>query len=95
TAGRHGSRESRHDAAHRYAASALRQARQVRHLGYYPDHPRWSLDYRSHLHWALQRGRYEMDRENHRRLRKIDDLKRHIVYGREPSYEYSDPLEYE
>lgn len=70
-------RQHRHDDARRYAAVAIRQAHKARALGYYPDHPRWSLNFQRHYRWALHADAYRIEREIRRRARKLRELRRH------------------
>ncbi len=79
---RHGGydREQHYANARRYAANSVRQARRARHFGYYPDHPRWSLNFRRHLEWALGKNAYELEREYRKRARKLRELQRHANY---------------
>ena len=83
-------RKSRHHGRHddqyhyanarRYAANAVRQARRARHFGYYPEHPRWSLNFQRHFEWALHTNTYKMEREYRKRARKLRELQRHDDY---------------
>jgi len=83
-------RKSRHHGGHddqyhyanarRYAANAVRQARRARHFGYYPDHPRWSLNFQRHFEWALRTNTYKLEREYRKRARKLRELQRHDNY---------------
>lgn len=61
--------------AHRYATTAVRQAREARGLGYYSDHPRWRTGYQRHYRWALQAAPYRIDEEVRRRARKLRELR--------------------
>jgi hypothetical protein len=72
-------RESSHrrQQAHRYAAISVDQARELRRLGRYPDHPRWSLDYERHLHWALNHPGWRLEREIRRRALRLRELRTH------------------
>jgi len=66
--------------ARRYAANAVRQARRARNFGYYPDHPRWSLNFRRHFEWALHTNAYKLEREYRKRAHKLRELQRHANY---------------
>ncbi|NKI33660.1 hypothetical protein HFP89_00585 [Wenzhouxiangella sp. XN79A] len=61
--------------AHRYATTAVHQAREARALGYYSDHPRWGTGYHSHYRWALQARPDRIDEETRRRARKLRELR--------------------
>ena len=61
--------------AHRYAATAVRQAREARSLGYYSDHPRWRTGYQRHYRWALQASPHRIEEETRRRARKLRELR--------------------
>ena len=61
--------------AHRYATTAVRQAREARGLGYYSDHPRWRVGYDRHYQWALQARPHRIDEEIRRRARKLRELR--------------------
>jgi len=68
-----------HAKAHAYANRAVAQARAAYRLGFYPDHPRWSTNYRDHYHWALNRHPRALEREQYRRAQKLREL-RHYAY---------------
>jgi site-specific DNA-cytosine methylase len=70
----HGHREQR---ARRYAGLAVEQAREARRLGWHPSHPRWSLNYRRHLHWALEREAWRLERETRRRAARLREIRMH------------------
>lgn len=78
-------RHVRHEQAHRYAAVAVRQATEARHLGHHSDHPRWSLDYRGHFHWALHEAPHRLEKEIRKRAKKLRKLRyrsgRHLHGG--------------
>lgn len=75
-------RQHHYDNARRYAASAVRQARQAHHLGYYSDHPRWSLNFQRHFDWALGADAWKIEREARNRARKLRELRHaHYQYG--------------
>jgi len=67
--------------AHRYARTAVNQAREARALGYYSDHPRWRMGYHRHYRWALQASPYRIDEEIRRRARKLRELRSWGQYG--------------
>lgn len=73
--------QHRYDNARRYAANAVRQAREAHHLGYYPDHPRWSADFQRHFEWALRADAWKLEREARRRAVKLRELRRYAHYG--------------
>lgn len=89
---RHG-KSRRHDEdravgrARRYAATAVDQARQARRLGFYPSHPRWSLNYERHFRWALHAELRETEREIRRRAHQLRKWRRH-AYGLQGGYGY-------
>lgn len=70
--------------ARRYAANAVRQARRLRHLGFYPDHPRWSTSFQRHFEWALRADAWKLEREARKRARTLRELRQsaHYSYGR-------------
>jgi hypothetical protein len=69
--------QHRQQQAHRYAAVSVDQARELRRLGHYPDHPRWSLNYEGHLHWALSQDGWRLEREIRRRAARLRELRIH------------------
>lgn len=71
----HGHGHALRERAHHYAATAVRQAREARALGYYSDHPRWRTGYQRHYRWALQASPYRIDEEIRRRARKLRELR--------------------
>jgi hypothetical protein len=73
--------QHRYDNARRYAANAVRQAREAHRLGFYPDHPRWSADFQRHLEWALRADAWKLEREARKRALKLRELRRHVQYG--------------
>lgn len=73
-------RQHHYDNARRYAAGAVRQARQAHQLGYYSDHPRWSLNFQRHFEWALRADAWKIEREARKRSQKLREL-RHAGYG--------------
>ncbi|MBY6204771.1 hypothetical protein [Halomonas denitrificans] len=89
--GGHGHYDERHydyghgnfvrERAHRYARTAVGQAREARALGYYSDHPRWRMDYHRHFRWALQASPHRIDEEIRRRARKLRELRSWGQYG--------------
>lgn len=76
----HDNRQHHYASARRYAANAVRQARQAHQLGYYPKHPRWSLNFQRHFEWALGADSYKPEREARKRARKLRELRRHHRY---------------
>lgn len=86
--GRHPGRDHGHghyirERAHRYAETAVRQAREARALGFRSDHPRWRVGYYRHYHWALQARPFRIEEETRRRARKLREL-RTWGYGHAP-----------
>lgn len=77
---RNDNRQHHYASARRYAANAVRQARQAHQLGYYPNHPRWSLNFQRHFEWALGTDSYRLEREARKRARKLRELRRHDRY---------------
>lgn len=77
-------RQHHYDNARRYAASAVRQVRQAHQLGYYSDHPRWSLNFQRHFEWALRADAWKIEREARKRSRTLREL-------RQSRYEYGYP----
>ncbi|MDT8409452.1 MAG: hypothetical protein RQ741_07620 [Wenzhouxiangellaceae bacterium] len=75
-------RDPRHEQAHEYAATAVRQAREIRSLGYNPDHPRWSTKHRGHYRWALHANPDQMHRETRKRANKLRELRRYQYESR-------------
>ncbi|MBL38867.1 MAG: hypothetical protein CMP07_10715 [Xanthomonadales bacterium] len=73
--------QHRYDNARRYAANAVRQAREAHRLGYYPDHPRWSADFQRHLEWALGVDAWKLEREARKRALKLRELRRYAHHG--------------
>lgn len=73
-------RQHHYDNARRYAAAAVRQAREAYNLGYYSDHPRWSPDFQRHFSWALRADAWKMEREARRRAKTLRELRRHAHY---------------
>ncbi|MGB0515177.1 MAG: hypothetical protein ACPGJE_10100 [Wenzhouxiangellaceae bacterium] len=74
--------KAKHRKARRYARQAVDQAREARDLGFYPDSPRWSLNFDRHYRWALDRPPRRLERENYRRAAKLRDLRAyHYRYG--------------
>ncbi|MEX2498526.1 MAG: hypothetical protein WD397_06580 [Wenzhouxiangellaceae bacterium] len=73
-------RQHHYDNARRYAASAVRQARRARQMGYYSDHPRWSLNFQRHFEWALRADAHRIEREARKRSRTLREL-RHGHYS--------------
>ncbi|MDT8449546.1 MAG: hypothetical protein RQ847_05165 [Wenzhouxiangellaceae bacterium] len=67
--------DHRHHGAHLYAEKAVRQAREARRLGYYSDHPRWSMSFERHFRWALETSTRRLEREEYRRARKLRELR--------------------
>ncbi len=61
--------------ARRYADVAVSQAREARRLGWYPDHPRWSLRHERHFRWALRADAHRLDREIRRRAARLRELR--------------------
>jgi hypothetical protein len=74
---RHRATTHRDRRAHRYAGIAVDQARAARRLGWYPDHPRWSLNYERHLRWALGHGGWRLEREIRKRAARLRELRMH------------------
>jgi len=73
--------QHRYDNARRYAANAVRQAREARRLGYYRDHPRWSADFQRHFEWALGVDAWKLEREARKRAVKLRELRRYAQHG--------------
>ncbi len=73
--------QHRYDNARRYAANAVRQAREAHRLGYYPDHPRWSADFQRHFEWALGADAWKLEREARKRALKLRELRRYAHHG--------------
>ena len=73
--------QHRYDNARRYAANAVRQAREAHRLGYYPDHPRWSADFQRHFEWALRADAWKLEREARKRAFKLRELRRYAWNG--------------
>lgn len=67
--------------AHRYASTAVRQAREARSLGYYSNDPRWRVGYERHYQWALQARPHRIEDETRRRARKLRELRSWGAYG--------------
>jgi len=61
--------------ARNYASEAVAQAREAHRLGFYPDHPRWSLNFDRHYRWALDRPPRKLEREHYRRAAKLRELR--------------------
>lgn len=81
--GRHSSSriaQVKHDKAHDYAQTAVRQVREAHRLGYHSGHPRWATDYREHYYWALDRHPDRLARENYKRTAELRRLRRHAYY---------------
>lgn len=75
-------RQHHYDNARRYAASAVRQARRARQMGYYSDHPRWSLSFQRHFEWALRADAHKLEREARKRSHTLHELRHgHHQYG--------------
>lgn len=74
---RHRAPIHRNRRAHRYAGIAVNQAREARRLGWYPDHPRWSLNYERHLRWAVGQGAWRLEREIRKRAARLRELRMH------------------
>lgn len=77
---RNNNRQHHYASARRYAANAVRQARQAHQLGYYPNHPRWSLNFQRHFEWARGTDSYRLEREARKRARKLRELRRYDQY---------------
>lgn len=73
--------QHRYDNARRYAANAVRQAREAHRLGYYPDHPRWSTDFQRHFEWALKVDTRKLERETRKRALELREWRRYAHYG--------------
>jgi len=73
-------RDHRYNNARRYAATAVRQAREACDLGYYSDHPRWSLDFQRHFNWALRVDAWAIEREARKRAKALRELRRAARY---------------
>ena len=73
--------QHRYDNARRYAANAVRQAREAHRLGYYPDHPRWSADFQRHFEWALKVDTRKLERETRKRALELREWRRYAHYG--------------
>lgn len=73
--------QHRYDNARRYAANAVRQAREAHRLGFYPDHPRWSTNFQRHFEWALRADAWKLEREARKRALKLRELRRYARYG--------------
>lgn len=80
---RHGDveyRQHHYDNARRYAAAATRQAQEACDLGFYSDHPRWSVDFQRHFNWALRADAWEIEREARKRAKELRQLRHHARY---------------
>jgi len=73
--------QHRYDNARRYAANAVRQAREAHRLGFYRDHPRWSADFQRHFEWALGADAWKLEREARKRAIKLRELRRYAYSG--------------
>ncbi len=73
-------RQHHYDNARRYAATATRQAQEACDLGYYSDHPRWSVDFQRHFNWALRADPWEIEREARKRAKELRQLRRQARY---------------
>lgn len=73
--------QHRYDNARRYAANAVRQAREAHRLGFYPDHPRWSTDFQRHFEWALRVDARKLEREARKRALRLRELRRYAQHG--------------
>lgn len=73
--------QHRYDNARRYAANAVRQAREAQRLGFYPDHPRWSANFQNHFEWALHADAWKIEREARKRALQLRELRQRARYG--------------
>ena len=77
--------------ARRYAAEAVDQAREARQLGFYPDHPRWSLNFERHFNWALGASERALQREHYRRTAQLRKWRHQAAYYEHNRYGYRQP----
>lgn len=77
--------------ARRYAAEAVGQAREARQLGFYPDHPRWSMNFERHFNWALGVSQQTLQREHYRRSAELREWRRQTAYYRYGQTGYRHP----
>jgi len=77
--------------ARRYAAEAVDQAREARQFGFYPDHPRWSLNFERHFNWALGASERALQREHYRRTAQLRKWRHQAAYYEHNRYGYRQP----
>ncbi len=85
-----GYQNDRYRQGQHYAAGAVDQAREARRLGFYPDHPRWSLNYERHFNWALRTSERALQREHYLRVAQLREWRRQAASYSRYGYGYGD-----